>query len=493
MRKTIILGSVFFGLSLWVSATAAPLGGPLLDAVRNSDHARIRALLTQHANVNQRLYDQATVLSWAVDRQDEESVDLLLKAGAKPGLADVQGTTPMIVACEGGAPGIVRKLLAAGAGVKDVRWDGVSALSLCAASSAPDVLEKMIAAGADPDRPNAQGQTPVMYAASRGMVANVAVLVKHGADINRASQSGFTPLFFAVKSGVAGAPQAIVAAGGHAAYVAPDGTTALHLALLSQNMPVAKYLIESGANVNTWNIQGKQPLHVAAEIGDLSLAKLLLAKGANPNALTKAAFRGIPIEDGAPPAAGGDTASRPRGRAAGGRGTAAPPSDSDWKPRIVYRQVEGLGVPTPPAASTPLLTAARVGNVDMIKTLIGAGGDPAFRAEDGANLLLAAAGSGSLEAIKIAAQFDPDMKVVSSNGSTVMHLALQNSRAPETEAIIQYFADHGAPLDAKNARGQTPSDFAQRATPEIKAFYAKLLASRGAVASATSPGRVANP
>jgi ankyrin repeat protein len=494
MRKTIALSSVLVGLSLGAYATAAPLGGPLLDAVRNGDHGRIRALLTQGANVNERLYDQSTVLSWAIDRQDEQSVDLLLKAGAKADIADAQGTTPVIIACQGGSPGIVQKVLAAGASAKVARWDGVSALSLCAAYSTADVLERMIAAGASPDTPNAQGQTPVMYAASQGKADNVAVLVKHGADINRATPSGFTSLFFAVKSGVAGAPQAIVTAGANPSYVAPDGTTALHLALLSQNTLVAEYLIERGANVNTWNIQGKQPLQVAVEKGDLKLAKLLLAKGANPNALTKAAFKGIPMADAGPVA--GDEAGAVAGP--GGRGgprAAAPtPADPDWTPRIVYRQVEGLGVPTPPAPSTPLLAAVSKGNVELVKTLVAAGADPKFRASDGANILLAAAGSGSLEALKFAAQSAPDFRVVLSNGSNALHIALQNSRAPETEAIIRYLVDNGAPLDGKNARGQTPSDLAQRATPQIKAFYAKLLQDKGAktvalVSPANAPQR----
>src|SRR6185437_1556310 len=70
----------------------------LVQAVRGDDHAAIKRLLAAHVNVNAPLPDKTTVLAWAVDRQDVESVHMLLAAGAKPNVAGVDGATPVTLA-----------------------------------------------------------------------------------------------------------------------------------------------------------------------------------------------------------------------------------------------------------------------------------------------------------------------------------------------------------------------------------------------------------
>ena len=54
----------------------------LKEAIRSGDHAAVRALIEQGADVNAPEADGATVLHWAVRWDDPESVDLLLGAGA---------------------------------------------------------------------------------------------------------------------------------------------------------------------------------------------------------------------------------------------------------------------------------------------------------------------------------------------------------------------------------------------------------------------------
>src|SRR3954464_9369151 len=106
MRKSLGLGLCLLGCGLLAAPAVASSGADnrLIQAVRSDDHAAIKRLLAAHVNVNASLPDKSTVLAWAVDRQDEESVGLLLAAGAKPNIADVDGTTPMTLACELGNP-----------------------------------------------------------------------------------------------------------------------------------------------------------------------------------------------------------------------------------------------------------------------------------------------------------------------------------------------------------------------------------------------------
>ena len=74
MRKQFVLGFCLLGA---LPALARAVDDRLAEAVRGNDHAAIKGLLAAHADVNALLPDQTTVLAWAVDRQDVESVKML--------------------------------------------------------------------------------------------------------------------------------------------------------------------------------------------------------------------------------------------------------------------------------------------------------------------------------------------------------------------------------------------------------------------------------
>jgi ankyrin repeat protein len=70
------------------------------------------------------------------------------------------------------------------------------------------------------------------------------------------------------------------------------------------------------------------------------------------------------------------------------------------------------------------LLAARGNHVEVMRALAAAGADPKLKAQDGSTLLMAAAASGHIDAVKCAFEFDPDMKAVTEGKQTVMHIAV---------------------------------------------------------------------
>ena len=70
-----------------VSLTVVPLIAgtqpSLIDAVKSGDHAAIKALLQKKADVNATEPDGSTALHWASYRDDVETANLLIRAGAK--------------------------------------------------------------------------------------------------------------------------------------------------------------------------------------------------------------------------------------------------------------------------------------------------------------------------------------------------------------------------------------------------------------------------
>src|ERR1035438_9903014 len=83
----------------------------LIEAVKDQDHKIIETLLRDHVDVNTPQPDGATPLAWAVYLDQADTVDALLKAGAKVNSADEYGETPLTLACSTGNTAVIEKRL----------------------------------------------------------------------------------------------------------------------------------------------------------------------------------------------------------------------------------------------------------------------------------------------------------------------------------------------------------------------------------------------
>jgi ankyrin repeat protein len=453
---------------------AGALEDRLAQAVRGNDHVAVKSLLAGHANPNAPLSDKSTVLVWAVDRQDEETVRLLLAAGAKPNTADIQGATPLIMACELGNPVIVNQLLKAGANAKASRPDGIPALALCAGTSTPAALAAMIAKGGNVNAADPQGITPLMWAAAKGNADNVAFLAGHGANVNAVADKGFTALFFALRSKEARSPVILLQAGADARAVLPaDGTSIADAAVLENNEAFARMVVAQGVDLAQHDQQGRQLIHVAAASGDAELVTLLLSKGVDPNGLSQPPATAAPARRAAPAQAAGGGGN---GGGGGAKGLSVADGALKAPPVVLY--------PTP-----PLLFAAKAGEVGVMKVLLAHGAKADIKASDGMTLVMAAAYSGNLAALKYALEINPDVTVTDASGRGVMHMAVSNPQAPEAEQVVQYLVGKGVKLDAKDSRGRTPAD---SVTDNIREFYSDLLKQHGIGLDRLGPADVAN-
>ena len=120
----------------------------LLEAVRNQNREAVRALLKQQVDVNAPQGDGATALHWAAHRDDLETADLLIRAGAKVNAATDLGVTPIALACANGSAAMVEKLLAAGANPNAVA-SGEPALMTAARTGSMGAVKALLARGAD--------------------------------------------------------------------------------------------------------------------------------------------------------------------------------------------------------------------------------------------------------------------------------------------------------------------------------------------------------
>ncbi len=349
----------------------------LIEAVRSKDVAAVRNLLKQRLDVNGHQGDGATALHWAAHLDDLAVADLLIRAGARAGVANENGFTPLHLACTNRSPAMVQRLLSAGADANAASLNGETVLMTCARGGEAASVKALLLKGARVNvAEKAHDQTALMWAAAQRHPEVTQLLVEAGADIKARSRiytqtvvgeqtqrfgreelnytvlrGGSTPLLFAARSGDVGSTRALLAAGANPNDALPDGTSALVLAAHSGQTEVGKLLLEKGANPDSADV-GYTALHAAVLRSDLALVKALLAHGASPNVrMTK----GTPLR----------------------------------------RDTTDFNLPATLIGSTPYLLAAKFLEPEIMRALAAGGADLKAAMRDGSTPLMVAAGAGS--------------------------------------------------------------------------------------------------
>ena len=100
--------------ALPVLLTAA-VKSEVADAAMHRNKSAVRALVQQNADVNAPQADGTTALDWAVEADDLELTDLLIRAGAHVSAANQAGATPLLLATINGNATLIERLIAGGA------------------------------------------------------------------------------------------------------------------------------------------------------------------------------------------------------------------------------------------------------------------------------------------------------------------------------------------------------------------------------------------
>lgn len=430
------------------------------------------ARLTSGDDAKARQADGSTALHWAARRGDGEFVQALLKAGADPRAVNAFGYTPMAAAAETGDAHVIELLLRAGADVDSPNAEGQTALMVVARTGRVDAAEVLLKRGANVEaREQWGGQTALMWAAAQGQADMVRTLLRHRADANaRATvhewerrvtaegrpkdmnRGGFTALLYAAREDCLACARELLRGGADIDQPDPDGVTPLILALMNVRWDMAKLLIEHGADVNLWDFYGQTPLYAAIDMNTLpvgrrielpaedrttglEVVKMLLDRGANPNAQLKL--------------------------------------------RLPHRQVayDRYTEPMLNIGATPLLRAAKAGDVPVVKLLLEHGALANLPNMNGDTPLMAAVGKGWINVPTRGANYTEDQALevyalLRAAGADVRARTNFNETALHSAAlrgwhrIIRKLVEDGADPDAQDRNGLTPLDFAMVRIPK---------------------------
>jgi ankyrin repeat protein len=450
------------------------------DAAMRGDRDAVRAAVARTADVNIPRSDGSTALHWAVERDDLEMVDVLLRAGARVTARTREGVTALQLAAENGSAPILVRLLRAGADPNGpLTPSRDTALMMAARTGKADAVRALVEAGADVNAVETWGgTTPLMWAVSEGHDEAARILIAAGADVNARSHyvaaangrgfegrtplpdsgdakvadfaSGWlTPLMFAAREGNVALTRILVDADADVDLVSGDGKTALAVAIFNGNYEVASYLVDRKADVNRADAQRFTPLFWAVDrrnmetapnfpwmvtADPLPLILKLLDGGADPNALVN---------------------NTPRARMREG------------SPRIVF--------------ATALMRAAFAGDLALVTLLLERGAHPSVVSRDGETMVSAAAGlafvhgyhrgmpaAERLQVVRRFVELGNDVNQADDYGITPLMAAANFGDVP----IIRYLVDVGADLGAHDLGKKNDGQFGSSNEPLMPIDYA---------------------
>lgn len=210
-----------------------------------------------------------------------------------------------------------------------------------------EAVRTLLQQKADVNASQVDGMAAIHWAARQNDLDTLQMLIKAGAKVDRATRYGVTPIYLASMNGNAAMIDTLIRAGVDPNTANPGGETALMTATRTGSMDAVRLLIERGANVNAKEgTRGQTALMWAVLENHPDVARLLIEKGADVNAQTE-----VVIPDGV---------------------TAEPTANSGNIGANGPGFYRSRAVPSPSGAMSPLLFAAREGNLPIARILVDA-------------------------------------------------------------------------------------------------------------------------
>jgi len=287
------------------------------------------------------------------------------------------------------APFVVGMMLTAAS------YAGTSDVADAAMKRDQAVVRMLLGKKADVNAPQADGATALHWAVYHEDVALVDELLGAGANVMAANREGATPFYLACVSGNVAIIDKLAKHGADVnGTFLRHGETALMVAARTGRPEAVKLLLEAGAKVDAREtLRQTTALMWAAEQGHAQVIKLLMSAGADINAQS--------------------TVTVPKKR---------------------YGCNSCTGDDQHTGGVTPLVLAARQGNIEAVKTLADSGADLNKPSGDGSSAIVVAVQNGHYDVARYLVEKGADINLANEKGWTPLYLAVKH-RNLETGTI----------------------------------------------------------
>lgn len=374
-------------------------------------------------------------------------------------VADLAFGNELVSAVRGGELAEVERLLDGGADVDAAEADGATALHWAVHGADREAARRLLEAGADASHANSIGATPLFLASINGDAAMIELLLEHGADPNETFRNGETALMFAARTGDVAAIDALVEHGADVdAVEALRGTTALMWAAANANPPAVAALIRHGADVGKRSAdieRGRGPY--LAPTAQSRIEGFLRGTGQAGRSIPVEGEGGSEAEIEVTPVSGVPflTEERIADVRDTARASAGSADDDDDDPFRRSRPRDWGGL-------TPLVFAAREGDLESTRILLEAGADVNQTTTYGWTALLTATQNRYYRLGELLLGYGADPAVANKGGWSPLYIATDNrnieggdypTRKPDMDHFeyIELLIAHGADVDARMA------------------------------------------
>ncbi|KAK4225840.1 ankyrin repeat-containing domain protein [Podospora fimiseda] len=408
-------------------------------------------------------HDGQTALHFAAILGQQDTIALLVEAGANVDTVDSSGCSALLCDMYKGHSPVVGSLFEqTNLNCRDENGRTLFHLGAIAEDSRERVvkflLEKKVSMSID-DR-DRQGHTPLHLAAKGGYEAAVRLLLESGAklDLMDYTVKKATPLYLAIE-----AKQESVAR----VIISKDVETSkdlLHMACRGGNVAVVKMLIECGADIEVCGEAGMSPLHIAAGVAlHVGTSRMLLRMGADVQAQDDRGQTPLTVC-----IAMGCNVAGDYNRLL---------EDCQNMVRLLLEDGATAST-TSDQISSPLHMAAGCGQTGILELLLNWGADIETRDKNGATALHEAASRGSFESMKLLLKKKCNIEARDMKGQTPLALAAKRTHNYQL-VIVQYLYDLGANIESRDNDLSTPLHMdAADGLPEVVEFLLEKGADR---------------
>jgi len=359
-------------------------------------------------------------------------------------------------------------------------WVGWSVLSIACFAAPPDsrvadaakhqnqaAVRTLVAEHADVNAHEEDGATALQWAAHWDDLETADLLIHAGANVNAANELGVTPLSLACENGSAAMVGKLLQAGASANLTPLNGETPLMTCSRADGVDAVKALLAHGADVNAKeHSEGQTALMWAVAEKHPDVTRVLLEHGADVHARSRTFGRLIVRDEN-------------------GARLVCPPPPGVTAPCVNAETVEKGG-------STPLLFAARSGDIESAKLMVVAGANVNDEAPDGNSVLVVAAYSDHGELAEFLLNKDANPSA-DKGGYSALHVALLRDDPELVKSLLAHAANPNARITKGTPHMRSSQQFALPeslvgATPFfLAAKYAEPEMMRALVAAGADP------